>query len=106
MTARVQTLSTEREVTERGRSYVNNVGATRSQQLRDVTKGVLDLEAIAQLLRHERFEIAGSYNFTSRDSANLLQMIVCDLATANDGDFKHGSRPRDNLQNTVLDRLP
>jgi hypothetical protein len=42
-----QTLNAECEVTERGRGNVNDIGATRSQQLRDFTKGMLDLEAIA-----------------------------------------------------------
>jgi len=101
-----QALPAESEVTEGRSCNVNNVGAARAEQLRHVAKGLLDLEAIAQLPRHERFKIAGSYNLASRDPSNLLQVIVRDLAAANDSDFKHGSRSHDNLQSIALARLP
>ena len=101
-----QALPAESEVTEGRSCNVNHVGTACPEQFRHVAKGMLDLEAIAQLPRHERFKIAGSDNLASRDPANLLKVIVCDLAAANDSDFKHGSRSYDNRQSIVLARLP
>jgi hypothetical protein len=64
------------------------------------------MESLAQLFRHERLDVAGRDDFAPRNSADLEQVIVCDPATSNDADPKHGFGSRGNRQRIALDLQP
>jgi hypothetical protein len=66
---------------------MNNVEPRRLQHFRQLRKACRNPKTFPQLLRHERFPIAKSDNFTIRNAMDRLHMLVRNLSATDDSDF-------------------
>ena len=85
----LQAATGEGVVTLRRRGNVHDLRRRGRQQLLDLGKGTLDPKAFRQLLRHQQFAIADGDDAAPGDAVNGLNVLIGDLAAADDCDAEH-----------------
>jgi len=94
VTAVLQALACDVEVARRWRGDVHHVRPGVREQGGHVGEMLLDGEPLVQLARHQRLTVAHADDLAAVDALDLGRVGVRDLAAADDGDLKHGGRPR------------
>ena len=87
-----QTLCRERKVAPRRCRDVNDIRPGRREERAEVRRAMLDPVALRELSGHERFPVTDADNGCVRDPGNGLDVLIGDLAAADDGDSQHDQR--------------
>jgi hypothetical protein len=101
MTAGVQALPGNFEMSLRRCGDVDYVRPGFTKQVGDIAKASPDRESVSQLARHQRLAIARSCDLTAFDPLDLLSVSVGDFAAAYDPNLKHGCSRSGKLQNSA-----
>src|SRR5438477_5944332 len=65
------------------------LGCANSQRFLQIRKALADAETFTQLLGHEQFPIAESYDLAIRHPLNRRDMLICHLPASNNCYTKH-----------------
>jgi hypothetical protein len=87
------TLFTQRKVALRRRSDVDDLWFRDAQHLANIRESLRNTEALAELRGHEQFPIAHRNNPAAGDPLNGLNMLIGNLAAADDGYAEHEAWP-------------